>query len=788
MDKNLCSKVLSLGGDIIPLVIPSEQTRGTGLMNPSIFNDNGQLYVNIRHINYTLYHSEGNQLFQNRWGPLAYLHPENDIHLKTNNFFCFLNDNFEITRFNMVNMTLDVSNPMWEFHGLEDARVVKWDDQFYMSGVRRDTTPNGQGRIELSGIEILEKEIKEISRLRTEPPGIPSYCEKNWMPVLDMPYHYVKWCNPTQVVKVDMSTGQCQTTFLSHIIIPNLPDFRGGSQVINWMGLKLAVVHQVNLFRNKLGQKDASYDHRFIIWNNNWDIVHISEPFKFMTGEIEFACGMAFFNDDLLISFGFQDNASYLLKIPKNSIEEIIGFKPNIDQIVRRPKSTSNNSKFKTFPESYVVSFIDSKDRREILEEQFEKYGIKKPIPIISTKESDSKNIVTGKFLDQLTPWHTNVTASHLKAIKQWYNNSKTPYALFLEDDVTLETIDYWNFTWDEFMEGLPSDWDCIQLTCIKENLYDVKLRKREWNDWSVTAYLITREYAKRLIDEYNKDEKFTLEIKDTNLLPITENIIYLLGKTYVIPLFAENPLIKTTYDQEKSNIKKLDKELKLHEESSKFVINWWKSYGNQYNIKTLTNIGYSQLYQDKFVLSLFEKDHKGIYVDIGCQLPDKINNTLLLEENGWSGICLDIEDYNQQWKDRKNSLFVQHDATTCDYKKLFKEQKLPYVIDYLSLDIEGDGSRYKALKKVMESGYEFKVITVEHDAYRGYDLSERQPQRKLLSERGYLLLCSDVYENLPHFPVEDWWVNPKYMDENIYLKYKSSNKSAKEILKNKVL
>ena len=91
MEKNLCSKVLSLGGDIVPLVVPSEQTRGTGLMNPSIFNDNGQLYVNIRHINYTLYHSEGNQLFQNRWGPLAYLHPENDIHLKTNNIINYGN-------------------------------------------------------------------------------------------------------------------------------------------------------------------------------------------------------------------------------------------------------------------------------------------------------------------------------------------------------------------------------------------------------------------------------------------------------------------------------------------------------------------------------------------------------------------------------------------------------------------------------------------------------------------------------------------------------------------------
>ena len=28
------------------------------------------------------------QKFQGRWGPLAYLHPENDPHLRTTNFFC----------------------------------------------------------------------------------------------------------------------------------------------------------------------------------------------------------------------------------------------------------------------------------------------------------------------------------------------------------------------------------------------------------------------------------------------------------------------------------------------------------------------------------------------------------------------------------------------------------------------------------------------------------------------------------------------------------------------------
>ena len=326
MERNLCKKVIELGGDIVPLIIPNKDTGGTGLMNPSIFINDNEILVNVRHINYTLWHSENEQQFINKWGPLAYLHPENDIHLKTNNFVCFLNENLGIEKYHKVNMTLDVSNPMWEFHGLEDARLVNWDNKLYMSGVRRDTTPNGVGRIELSEI-IINDNVKEVSRVRTEPPGAPSYCEKNWMPVLDIPYHYVKWCNPTQVVKADPVSGKCETTYLSHIQIPNMPDLRGGSQVINWMGLKMALVHQVSLFKNKLGQKDATYLHRLILWDNDWNIVEISDPFSFMTGEIEFACGMTIYKNNLIVSFGFQDNSSYLLKIPVDKIEKVFDLK-----------------------------------------------------------------------------------------------------------------------------------------------------------------------------------------------------------------------------------------------------------------------------------------------------------------------------------------------------------------------------------------------------------------------------------------------------------------------------
>jgi predicted GH43/DUF377 family glycosyl hydrolase len=163
---NFSKSVLEQGGNIIPLLIPSSETNGTGLFNPSVFNDDGNLIVNIRHCQYTLYHCENEQKFPARWGgPLHYLNPENDISLTTTNFLCTLNDDFTVKKYSKVNM-MNLSKPMWEFIGLEDGRLVKWDDKLYLSGVRRDTETTGIGRIELSELNVNKDSVIEISRNR----------------------------------------------------------------------------------------------------------------------------------------------------------------------------------------------------------------------------------------------------------------------------------------------------------------------------------------------------------------------------------------------------------------------------------------------------------------------------------------------------------------------------------------------------------------------------------------------------------------------------------------------
>lgn len=316
---NLVEKAVLQGGKLAPLVIPN----AIGAMNPSVFiDDDGDILVNVRVVNYTLYHSENNQRFPSRWGPLSYLHPEKDQRLVTENYVCRLNSELVMTDSAKVEM-LELHAPQWEFVGLEDARLVQWDGIYYLVGVRRDMDTIGTGRMELTEVEIDKDNFfaREISRKRIPAPAPDtSYCEKNWYPVNDKPYHFIKWTMPTELVYVKEETQQ---VFVRETITPPA-DQRGSSHLIRWGNHYISISHEVNLFKNYLQQKDAIYRHRLILWDEQLNIVGLSKPFSFLDACIEFCVGAAKLGDDLLLSFGFQDNAAFILRVPNLVVEDLI--------------------------------------------------------------------------------------------------------------------------------------------------------------------------------------------------------------------------------------------------------------------------------------------------------------------------------------------------------------------------------------------------------------------------------------------------------------------------------
>ena len=330
---NLCKLALDHGGDISKLLLPSSETIGDGITNGSILYHKGKWLLNLRRVGYLFYHSENEQKFPSPWGPLVYLNPEDDVVLRTKNYICELDDNFEVSDWKKTNTDGLDKKPRWSFIGLEDARLQFWNNELYQTGVRRDTTTNGEGRMELSTIKNLYKEYLETDRVRISPPDPRthanggSYCEKNWMPINDMPNHYIKWTLPTEVVKVNPKKGTSEVVHL--VDQPHLKnivrDPRGSSNIIKYKDYWVGIIHEVDLWFNVENEKDSIYYHRFIVWDKNWNIKYTSDTFDFMTARVEFTCGLGFDGKDFLIPFGFQDSTSYLLKLPTAVFENITG-------------------------------------------------------------------------------------------------------------------------------------------------------------------------------------------------------------------------------------------------------------------------------------------------------------------------------------------------------------------------------------------------------------------------------------------------------------------------------
>lgn len=331
--RNFVKYCLSNGGILIPLAFNSQQMDGTGLCNPSIIKIGDKIKVIIRNVNFMLWKNEIENKFTDACGPLCYITEDSDTRLKTINFIGDLTANGVENVVKIDTSKCDVE-PQWDFIGHEDGRLINWDNKIYMSGVRRDSNPTGKGRMELS--ELDPETFAEISRIRIESPrSEEEYCEKNWMPILDMPYHYIKWCNPLEIAKVNPEDGTsnvvCRVEYNQSVenLNFNEMDIRGSSQVITIGEYRMAIVHRCELWSNEKKQKSqARYVENFIVWDKDWNIIKISKPFNFGDFDVEFTTGLMYDNGNYYIPFALQDNMAFVLCVGEKTVNDFI-FKDN---------------------------------------------------------------------------------------------------------------------------------------------------------------------------------------------------------------------------------------------------------------------------------------------------------------------------------------------------------------------------------------------------------------------------------------------------------------------------
>jgi len=189
----------------------------------------------------------------------------------------------------------------------------------------------------------------------------------------------------------------------------------------------------------------------------------------------------------------------------------------------------------------------------------------------------------------------------------------------------------------------------------------------------------------------------------------------------------------------------------------------------------------YSGNSQDEFVLNVLNHTSNGYFIDIGCYFPKQYSNSYAMETIGWNGLAFDIIEH-QCFSTERKCKFILGDATLHDYKKIFIEEKVPFEIDYLSIDI--DYGSLAVLKNIPFEEFKYKIITIEHDYYRFLD-ELRKEQREILNKNGYYLLFSDVdaFCNTNTY-FEDWWVHPNYINIDKYKQLNRDKRCNKDIIK----
>jgi hypothetical protein len=256
-------------------------------------------------------------------------------------------------------------------------------------------------------------------------------------------------------------------------------------------------------------------------------------------------------------------------------------------------------SKLKGLPHLRYLNLDAREDRRVYMEKHLQKYNVTDYVRISADRygpdnyeEWRKKLSIIGsdKYIRKNDICYVSILVNQLQSIIDWYQNNISETCIILEDDVNMDTVKFWPFTWEYFISHLPCNWDCIQLQVIcGEWWVPMGLTKRCKSNYGATAYLINRRYAEKLINMHYVNDKFVFynnygyakhwpesHCQSPDFVP------YEIGVTYTFPLFVTN----STFSSDcygKINM--------MARRSDYATVEWWKEKSHLYSLEDLFSV-----------------------------------------------------------------------------------------------------------------------------------------------------------------------------------------------------
>lgn len=225
----------------------------------------------------------------------------------------------------------------------------------------------------------------------------------------------------------------------------------------------------------------------------------------------------------------------------------------------------------------YVINLESRLDRLNHIKKEFNRYGVTEyeVFNAVDGENTDFNDIVFQKENLQLSNAELGTTISHLKTISHWLETSDSEYAIIVEDDLSFETVDKWNFIFSDFIKSINKPYDILQLCIIQNYKINTNLHMREKLDWSAACYLIKRDAGKKLIDKYFIDNKYVLP---QNRTAVADSIVYSGSKTLSIPLFTYNLELPSSINFEFNLSAEQTNKFSTHISSKKQTLEYWNN------------------------------------------------------------------------------------------------------------------------------------------------------------------------------------------------------------------
>ncbi len=228
--------------------------------------------------------------------------------------------------------------------GLEDVRLILYNNKLFYTGNKKigelnhSNTPSGTNtRIGCQISEFVFDSDKLLDNTFITPTFIEQPdTDKNWafFTMNDEPYFIYSWFP----IRITQLNGNKLDLFKEVNVPEEFKDLRGSTNGV--------IINDEIWFLVHIKKTQILYYHLFVIFDLNMNVLRYSNEFQFKKSNIEFCLSMIKVDDDLIISYNYENKYVYLKKYNINKLNNLLEWTyPNANIKLLKEKF-SNNSNF----------------------------------------------------------------------------------------------------------------------------------------------------------------------------------------------------------------------------------------------------------------------------------------------------------------------------------------------------------------------------------------------------------------------------------------------------------